>query len=222
MALNRLIQLSGLALLLTAPLYLADAILHPLDSIPGAMFDPRWTPIHVVEGIAYLLITLGLVGFYVAQAERAGALGLAGFVLALFGAAFIVNEGWMYHGHLLPYMAAQHPDLLSPSQWYSPGGPLGAAAGVAQFHLLAQIGQLLLASATLRAGLLPRWPAGLLAFGQAMFLVYLITPDAVDRLLFPVLAIGVIGVGLSYAWLGVALIRRGRAMAPAPVAAMAR
>lgn len=221
MALNRLIQLSGLALLVASPLYLADAIFHPLDSVPGAMFDPIWTPIHVIEGVAYLLIVLGLVGLYVAQAERAGALGLVGFVLALFGAAFIVNEGWMYHAYLLPYMASQHPEVLSPSQWYSSDGPLGAAAGVAQFHYLAQIGQLLLCIATLRARLLPRWPAMLLGFGQAMFLVYLITPDAVDMLLFPLLVVGVFGVGVSYAWLGWALVRLGRVHTPAPVVAPA-
>jgi hypothetical protein len=222
MAISRLVRLSGLSLMLAAPLYLADVVIHPLDSIPGAMFDPRWTPIHIVEGVLYLLITLGVVGLYVAQAERVGTMGLAGFVLALFGAAFIVNEAWMYHAHLLPYMAAQHPEVLSPSKWYSTEGPLGAAAAVAQFHYLAQIGQLLLCTATVRAGLLPRWPAMLMAFGQAMFLVYLITPDAVDTLLIPVLVVCLFGTAVSYAWLGGALFRLGRSEVPGLAAVAAR
>jgi hypothetical protein len=223
MQLRNLIRLSGWALLLAVPLYLADAFIHPFDAVAGAMFDPRWTPIHIVEGILYLCITLGLVGFYVYQAERIGWLGLLGFVPALLGAAFIVNEGWLYHAHLLPYMAAQHPQVLSPSEWYSPTGPLGpVVAYTSRLHLAAGVGQLLLAIATIRAGVLPRVPAILLGFGQTLFMIYLITPDWVDALLMPTLIVAVLGVAVSYAWLGMALVQATATRASIPIAAPAQ
>ena len=218
MHLRNLVRISGWAFLLATPLYLADAFIHPFDSVPGAMFDPRWTPIHIAEGILYLCITLGLVGFYVHQAERAGWLGLIGFVPALLGAAFIVNEGWLYHAHLLPYMASQHPQVISPSEWYSPDGPLGpVVAYTARLHLAAGLGQLFLAIATIRARMLPRVPALLLGFGQAVFMVYLITPDWIDALLMPVLVVGVIGVAVSYAWFGSAMARTASSESFAPL-----
>jgi hypothetical protein len=73
------------------------------------------------------------------------------------------------------------------------------------------LGGLLFGIATLRAGILPRWPAGLLAVAAALTPAAALLPHAIQRL-------AAIPVGLAVAWLGYALWseRRARASNPAP------
>ena len=60
------------------------------------------------------------------------------------------------------------------------------------------LGGLLFGIATLRAGILPRWPAGLLAVAAALTPLAALLPHAIQRL-------AGIPVGLALAWLGYAL-----------------
>jgi hypothetical protein len=60
------------------------------------------------------------------------------------------------------------------------------------------LGGLLFGIATFRAGILPRWPAGLLAVAAALTPLAALLPHAIQRL-------AGIPVGLALAWLGYAL-----------------
>ena len=60
------------------------------------------------------------------------------------------------------------------------------------------LGGLLFGIATLRAGILPRWAGGLLAFGAATVLAGALLPHPLDRIM-------AVPVGLALAWLGYAL-----------------
>ena len=73
------------------------------------------------------------------------------------------------------------------------------------------LGGLLFGIATLRAGILPRWPAGLLAVAAALTPLAALLPHDIQRL-------AGIPVGLAVAWLGYALWseRRGQAAEPVP------
>ena len=73
------------------------------------------------------------------------------------------------------------------------------------------LGGLLFGIATLRAGILPRWPAGLLAVAAALTPLAALLPHEIQRL-------AGIPVGLALAWLGYALWseRRAQAAEPAP------
>ena len=68
------------------------------------------------------------------------------------------------------------------------------------------LGGLLFGIATFRAGILPRWPAGLLAVAAALTPLAALLPHAIQRL------VG-IPVGLALAWLGYALWSERRAHA---------
>jgi hypothetical protein len=68
------------------------------------------------------------------------------------------------------------------------------------------LGGLLFGIATLRAGILPRWPAGLLAVAAALTPLAALLPHAIQRL-------AGIPVGLALAWLGYALWSERRAHA---------
>ena len=65
------------------------------------------------------------------------------------------------------------------------------------------LGGLLFGIATLRAGVLPRWPAGLLAVAALLTPAAALLPHAVQRL-------AAIPVALAIAWLGYALLTEKR------------
>jgi hypothetical protein len=60
------------------------------------------------------------------------------------------------------------------------------------------LGGLLLGIATLRAGILPRWAAGLLVFASVSTLASSLLPHPLDRIL-------AVPMGVALAWLGYAL-----------------
>jgi len=68
------------------------------------------------------------------------------------------------------------------------------------------LGGLLFGIALLRAGILPRWPAGLLAVSSVLTPAAALLPHAIQRL-------AAIPVGLALAWLGYALWSERRAQA---------
>src|SRR4029434_5902606 len=81
--------------------------------------------------------------------------------------------------------------------------------------LLYVLGGLLFGIATLRAGILPRWPAGLLAVGAALTPAAALLPHELQRL-------AAVPVGVALAWLGYALWSNRREHASDPVPGSAR
>jgi hypothetical protein len=77
------------------------------------------------------------------------------------------------------------------------------------------LGCLLFGIATLRAGILPRWAAGVFAFGGPVSaLVVTLLPHELERL-------AAVPIGVGLAWLGYALLAERRENAPARVPATA-
>ena len=72
------------------------------------------------------------------------------------------------------------------------------------------LGGLLFGIATFRAGILPRWAAGLLAVGTALTPAAALLPHALERLV-------AVPMGLALAWLGYALWSERREHAADPV-----
>ena len=78
---------------------------------------------------------------------------------------------------------------------------------VSRLYLAALAGLGLLGAATVRAAVLPRWPALLLAAGQAISLGYGLAPDTWQPTLFPLSVAGYLAILVSYAWFGLVLAR---------------
>src|SRR3712207_6222259 len=89
-------------------------------------------------------------------------------------------------------------------------GALPAAYGL--LGILYMLGGLLFGIATLRARILPRWPAGLLAVAAVLTPAAALLPHDIQRL-------AAIPVGLALAWLGYALWSERREQASEPVGA---
>jgi hypothetical protein len=158
------------AIAVGAPLY-ADDLSQAADT--GRFVLANATTLGVL-----LLLTLALVGLYVRGERRLGALGHAGFVVALLGTVLAAGGAWDSL-FAVPYVADKAPTMLDDPT----GGSL--LAGFVISYLVMVIGWVLFASASLRARLLPRAASITLIAGA----VFAILPSPTAIRLLP-LAIG--------------------------------
>lgn len=172
------------ALLVASNLVLVGA---GYDGFAATLVAPRFTVHLVGVWIAAMLALFGLVGLYARQAEHAGVLGLAGFVLAFAGTALELASTWS-ETFALAALADVSPLLVS-----DPSGRV--AAGLYLAFPLFVGGWLLFAIATLRAGVLPQAPALALVLGVVALLPGAVVPG-LDA-----------AFGAAVAWLGYASYR---------------
>lgn len=204
---DQLIRRGGLALLLGAVLWGVGEISWGLFVLsagePAEYPQPTATILWVLVLVGLIFIMLGLPSLYAVQARQARALGLVGFVVLFVG--HVLMAGIAYFGATLQHAVTE---LLAEAEdaGITPEEPAAAGIGYLAAYGLSLLGWILLGVASLRAGVLPRWPIVLVIVVPALFFVVnmsgaaeaLGAPATVMPLLF---AIGV-------AWLGLALIRR--------------
>lgn len=169
MTAERLIWLSGLALLLGGLLATAGWLLFArFDPTHRAYAERFWLPFNfLVIGGGFLMV-LGLPGFYAVQARQAGILGLAGFVI-------------FFAGILFAYIAVHSIQTMT-----MPNVPPGMMIIVSFAAPSLLIGGLLTALATWRAGVYPSWVAVALIVAGALGLLgqWLPLPAWISRNLF--------------------------------------
>lgn len=155
MSTQNLFRWGGLALILTAVLFVIGGILAALDP-EGGLSSP------VVPLLYYLGTILAVpasIALYAAQRQQSGVLGFAGFLLAMFGAV-------LYSGPQIALVAGTSGAAGWHDVWgFAMGNVL--LIGPAAFF----IGLILLGLATGRGGVLPRWSGLLLAIGAFIWLV---------------------------------------------------
>ena len=126
-----------------------------------------WAIITSLKFTMCLLFLVGITGLYARQVDKAGLLGLAGFVVLILSwwlqSAFVFAEAL-----ILPLLAATAPALadalLGISYGHTGGVDLGTLSTLYSVVGIAYLlGGLLFGIATFRAGILPRVPAALLA-----------------------------------------------------------
>src|SRR5690348_12860904 len=174
-------RLSGIALLIGAALSAVGYILSAFSN--GTDLQSLISPIVLFQSVLMILgsmlVLLGLPGVYTRQAKQAGILGLLGFVFVWYVTLF--------QGILIPFttitfipMLAAHqvaPQLMQtpPSTWT----PFTIASMASQV-----LGILLLAIATLRARVFPRWLGWLLIASLVIGIVSFIPffPEALQNI----------------------------------------
>ena len=200
-----LMRLAGFAAILTGLGIVIMGMFHPANE-PAFVTTTAWIIVHIFATSLGFFGVLGLAGVYARQVEKAGWLGLIGFILfsawlALVGMLSFVEAA------LLPQLASEFPPFVA--------GFLGMFTGVsAQVNLGALpllwavstpmliLGSLLFAIATFRARVLPRWGAALLALGSLMvpFSAFVSTETAAKIIMVP--------MGLGLASMGYALLTK--------------
>jgi hypothetical protein len=213
---SNLIRWAGLSAMVGGSLFVAIQPIHPPEVL-SSVTTGTWTLVHSVGVAMCLLILLGLTGIYARQAERAGWLGLAGYLL--FGLMWALTAAFQFaEGLIVPLLATSAPAFVEGFVGITSGSPgavnLGSLPAVnAATSGLYLVGGVLFGVATLRAGVLPRWAGGGLAVGTVAPLVLsLLLPHEYIRL-------AAVPVGIALALLGYALWSEKRAPAMTTVGA---
>jgi hypothetical protein len=175
-----LIRQSGLLAVGAGAYMVVLPFVHPSDHV--GVRSAAWVPVHLLYFAALALMLLVLVGIFARQLQRAGWLGVAGFLVAFFGTAMMLLEG------------REH--LFSPD--FGVGTPLGLWELILA-SLIFSVGYVLLGVAIARSGVLPRGAGILLAVGGPI--VAFSPPIGILAVL--VLGHALFGSGLI--WLGYAL-----------------
>jgi len=152
MGVQNLARWSGPTLMIGGLLLAIHYLTHPLGETPQFILSDIWAPVHFVGAVAWVLILLGLVGFYSQYSGKLGHLGSVGFLLAFVGGANRPGELLVVGTVIGPLIAAQAPSLLDVGG--SLYGPLLLTVGL--ITVIYTLGFLLLAIATVRSAIIPR------------------------------------------------------------------
>jgi hypothetical protein len=213
---SNLIRWTGLAAMVGGITFAGIQPIHPADVV-SSVTTTEWAIITPLKTVMSFLFLLGIAGLYARQVNKAGWLGLAGFLmLSLTWAlelAFIFAEAF-----IMPPLAAVAPKFVD-SFLGTAGGrasevDLGAVPVLfALVGVLYMLGGLLFGIATFRAGILSRWAAGLLAATAVLTPLAALLPHKIQRF-------AAVPFGVAVAWLGYALWseRRTQTSEPVPVA----
>jgi len=210
---SNLIRWTGLSAMGAGIIFAGIQPIHPPDVL-SSVTTSAWAIITPLKTAMCFLFLLGIAGLYARQVKEAGWLGLAGFLLFslcwAFQTAFIFAEAF-----IVPLLATAAPTFVDGFFGIVNGHPIETNLGAlpalyALTGVLYMLGGLLFGIATLRAGILPRWPAGLLAVAATVTPAAALLPHQIQRF-------AAVPVGLALAWLGYALWSERREDASEPV-----
>ncbi len=196
-----LIRWSGLSAIAGGVIFAGIQPIHPADEL-ASVTTSLWAVIISLKFAMCLFFLIGFAGIYARQAEKAGWLGFLGFVLLTV--SWFLQTGFVFvELFVLPVVANVLPDFVDSALGIANGHPgvmnIGALvptyAVVGVCYLL---GGLLLGIATVRAAVLPRRPAILLAVAAVITPAAALLPHAQQRY-------SAIPMGIAMIWLGYSL-----------------
>ena len=211
---SKLIRWAGLPAIAAGIIFIAIQPIHPPDVL-SSVTTSTWAIVTALKTAMCLLGLLGITGLYARQAEKAGWLGLAGYLL--FSLFFALTLPFAFaEAFILPLLATESPKFVESILGLASGATGGMNLGVlAVLYMLGGfvgyiIGGLLFGIATLRAGILSRWAAGLLAFAAVSVLAGALLPHPLDRIM-------AVPMGLALIWLGYSLFSERRVKVTEPL-----
>lgn len=153
---------------LTFPFYL---LLHPAHD-EGSIHSASYAAIHVIAGVSSLLLLVGLLGIYAAQAKMTQIVGRIGFLFAFIATilemVYVVLDGFM--------------------------NPLSITS-MSLVGVLFTLGYMVFAVVTFSAHVFPRWGAVFLMIGALLFSPQTMVPSFVESLGDAMLGLGFIEIG---------------------------
>jgi hypothetical protein len=189
------LRVGALASIAAGVLLIAGFALHPAGEDATVGTDPFWVPAHALLWAAYTISLLGWIALYIAQAAKAGRLGVVAFVVIILGTSL---ASWIFSSDVtfVPVIAAEAPGLFK--KIFNTGHLVVGIASVLSWV----VGNVLFGISVVRAKVFPRVPGLLLAIGTAVVpITYLAGPPV------RVTALGAALAAVGQIWLGVALRR---------------
>jgi hypothetical protein len=199
-------RLAGLSAILAGLCFIVIGVFHPVN-VPASVTSVTWINVHIAATALGFFGLLGLAGLYVRQVEKAGWLGLAGFLM--FSAWMTLVCGFSFvEAFILPRLVTESPVFVAGILGMFSSIPSAIDLGVLPtlWNISGPLyifGPLLFGIATFRANVLPRWAGALLVLGAILIPVgAIVPPELQPKIMIP--------VGLALAWLGYALFSEGR------------
>jgi hypothetical protein len=198
---SNLIRWSGLAAMAAGVIFAGIQPIHPPDFLPSVT-TALWAIIMPLKLAMCFMFLAGITGIYARQVEKAGWLGLAGYLM--LSLCWLLQIGYVFtETFILPVLATPAPGFVDSYLGIVnqvPGemniGALPVVYGV--LGLLYMLGGLVFGIATLRASVLPKWPAVLLAVAATVTPAAALLPHAIQRF-------AAVPVAFAIAWLGFAI-----------------
>jgi hypothetical protein len=202
-----LYRLAGLAALIAGLGIVVMGMFHPANEAANVT-TPTWIIVHIFATSLGFFGVLGLAGLYARQVEKAGWLGLIGFLLFSVWMALVGFYSFI-EAAVLPLLASQYPPFVAGFMQMLSSVPMEVNLGVMPMMWAIStpmliVGSLLFAIATFRANILPRWSAGLLALGSVLVPVGALVPTEIAAKII------MVPMGLGLAWMGAALLAERR------------
>lgn len=198
---DSLIRATGPFAIVAGLIYAGIQPIHPPDFVASVTTTP-WAVVISLKLVMCLFFMVATAGLYFRQMNRAGWLGLAGFVL--FTTCWWLQTGYVFAElFVLPPLAPVSPEFVDSFLGIvnqHPGpldiGAMGSVYGVLGLFYLA--GGILLGVSTVRAGVLPKAPSIVLAVAALLTPAAALLPHELQRY-------AAIPVGLAFVWLGFVL-----------------
>lgn len=197
---STLARSAGLSAVVAGLLFIGIQINHPhLDATFAT--SAEYTVRQSVKIVMAVLSLIGITGMYLPHAKRMGVLGLIGYLV--FGAGYLVMMSVEVIGAVvIPTLATRAPDYVNDVFAVAMGGhaagDIGALASLNAAMGLAYIGGgVMFGVALLRAKVLARWAAVVLAVGTGATLAIPLLPMINERLFAVPTGVALIGLGYS-------------------------
>ena len=216
---SKLIRWTGVAAIVAGLIFAGYQPIQPPEVL-SSVTTSAWAIITPLKTAMCLLFLLGWTGLYARQVKKAGWLGLAGYLL--LSLSWALQMAFVFAtAFILPLLATTAPTFVDSLLRSASGTVSSVNLGtLPMLYTLVGIGYilggLLFGIATLRAGILSRWAAGLLVVASALPLAFVL--PSVAALIPPnIQHLAAMPLGIAVAWLGYALLSERREQASEPL-----
>ena len=196
-----LIRWGGLSAMVTGIIFAGIQPIHPPDVL-ASVTTSAWAIITTLKTVMCLFGLFGIAGLYARQVEKAGWLGLIGYLLLTI--FYAVQMCFAFTEPLiLPLLATEAPKFVAGFLGILSSTPSAVSLGAIPainglLAVLYLLGTLLFGIAIFRARILSRWAAGLLACSGPLAIILTIIGHPINR-------IAAVPMGIALIWLGYAL-----------------
>src|SRR5579864_6240415 len=215
---SNLFRCAGLSAVIAGVIFTIVGLIHP-PQVVASVTTSTWTIVHLLTIIMAFFGLLGIAGIYTRQVDKAGWMGLAGYLLLSLW--FVIVTGFtFFEAFILPLLASDSPKFAESFLGIFPGsvGETSVGTLATLWSLLGVVyilGSMLFGIATFRAGILSRWAAALVGLGAVSSPAFALLPQSFAPL-------AAVPVGLGLAWLGYSLWSERREPGAQRVAARER